>query len=247
MKSNRKYYLNNQKYTNFLASQDKKDFQKYVDYILRYAKKGQSVLDVGCGAGIALKILVSKKIDAFGVEISKTSVKTCLKNKLQCSLYDGEKLPFKNEMFDVVGSYNVLEHTVAPEKFLNEQLRVLKKGGYLIISCPNFLSITNSYHHHTTGILQKMQNLGDTIRKIFLNKPAFHFMQTIHRKDFQPDDDACVVTNPLDILHWGKQNKLKVIFWSSQPFYKPGITKYLDYALGKLFLGGCFIILKNER
>lgn len=247
MKGHKKYYTNNQKYTDFLATQSNVDFQKYADFVFKYAKKKDTFLDVGCGTGIVLKMVKAKGITPYGVEVSKTSVNACKKSKLNCEFYDGKKLPFKDNSFNIVGSYNVLEHTEEPAKYLDEKLRVLKKDGYLIISCPNFLSITNGFHSHTRGAVQKVKNTFSTLFKLTNTKVNFQHMQTIDREDFQPDDDACTVTNPLDILKWGRQNKLTLVHWSSQPIYKKGPTNYLDVLPFKLLLGACFIVFKNER
>lgn len=246
--NHKKYYITNKKYTKFLATQNTEDFKKYTDFVLKYAKKGSSFLDVGCGTGIAVDRLVSGGIKAEGVEISQTSVRECRKKKLKCIEYNGSQLPFEDESFDAAGSYNVLEHTENPINFLNEQLRVVKKGGYILVSCPNFLSITNSYHHHTKGVVQKVTNLFTIFSKFINPKFKFEKMKTVDREDFQPDDDACNVTNSQDILRWGKSKNLKVIYWSSQPVYKEGLTNYLDFSLFKFFLGACFIIfVKNEK
>lgn len=49
---------------------------------------------------------------------------------------DAMKLPFKNRKFDFHVSYEVLEHISDPEQYFKESIRVLKKGGKIIISTP---------------------------------------------------------------------------------------------------------------
>jgi len=241
-----KYYTNNKKYSIFLDGQDKSSFKKYSDYIIKYSKNNSKILDTGCGTGLVLEQIKSMaKRELYGIEVSRESIKICLKKKLNCQYYDGKKMPFKDSFFDCVGSMNVLEHTNDPVGFLNEQKRILKKGGYLIVSCPNFLSVTNSYHHHTAGVFQKLQNLLTLLLKYIRRDVSFEKMRTIDREDFQPDDDACNVTNPLDVLAWGKQNKLSVVEWSSQQFYTAGVKSILDRGIMRLFLGSSFIVFKK--
>ena len=50
---------------------------------------------------------------------------------------DAHFLPFRNEAFDTVVCYEVIEHVDSPRKVLKEIARVLKKGGRAIISTPN--------------------------------------------------------------------------------------------------------------
>ena len=50
--------------------------------------------------------------------------------------YDGENIPFANEAFDSIFSSEVFEHVFNLPKSLQELKRVLKPGGYMLISCP---------------------------------------------------------------------------------------------------------------
>lgn len=240
------YYLENNKYSAFLDAQSPQDFSKYVDYLDKYSRSEDLILDVGCGTGIVIELLAKKaKQAAQGVDISNTSIEVCRQKKLQCTVYDGKVFPFTDRSFQIVGSYNVLEHTDDPIAFLNEELRVLKKGGYLIVACPNFLSITNSYHYHTSGIFQKIKNLFDLAELIFSSKTLFKKMDPVNREKFQPDDDAVNVTNPVSILKWAKSKDLKTEYWSSQSIYRQGLLNYLDYSLLKLSLGSSFFVFKK--
>ena len=56
--------------------------------------------------------------------------------KVKLSKYDGKNLPYKNESFDRIIISHCLEHILSPEYFLEEMMRVLKKGGVLSISLP---------------------------------------------------------------------------------------------------------------
>ena len=49
---------------------------------------------------------------------------------------DALKLPFRANSFDTVLLIQVLEHIPKPKKMLEEIYRVLKKGGYLVLTCP---------------------------------------------------------------------------------------------------------------
>lgn len=55
---------------------------------------------------------------------------------------DGEKLPFQDEKFDIIMSVAVLEHVRNPKRYLAEAYRVLKPGGFLYLSCENYLSLS---------------------------------------------------------------------------------------------------------
>lgn len=245
MSTHRSFYFQNLLYSEFLDTQRTEDFQKYTDCILKFTKSQDKVLDTGCGTGIALQVLKYHGRQLYGVEVSTSSVERCFERHLNCQLYDGSKIPFEDDFFDLVGSYNVLEHTDDPKLFLNENLRALKKGGHLIVVCPNFLSVTNSYHHHTRGVVQKMRNFISIMQKLVTREAKFEKMETLERENFQPDDDACNVTNPLDVLKWAKNHHLELKYWSSQPIYKKGIISRLDCSFLRLFLGGLFMVFRK--
>ncbi len=243
------YYANNPEYTRFLESQNIASFQKYADFIKRFSSDGDRILDVGCGTGIAFGLLRQEGVDRelIGIDISKTSVDVCHDKVIKCHTYNGKQIPFENSYFDLVGSFNVLEHTEYPEEFLGEMLRVTKVGGHLVVACPNFLSITNSYHYHTRGVVRKLRNLFELIMKKTGHGLGFEKMEVVVREDIQPDDDACIVTNPVAILDWARRNCLELEYWSSQSEYRKGIVNYLDFSLLRLFLGSSFMVFGKQE
>jgi len=246
MNTHEKFYSNNKNYTNFLKNQNPSVFKKYVKAFIKYSKKNEYILDVGCGTGSVMSIVNRKgNRNIYGIEISKTSVKECKTRKLNCKIYNGKSIPFQDNYFHVVGSFNVLEHTDDPINFLNEQYRVLRNNGYIVVVCPNFLSTTNNYHRNTRGTLKKIQNLYAIIRKTVSKKFRFDKMETTLEKSFQPDDDAVNATNPIDILKWSKSKSLKLVYWSSQQQDATKLLGLLDNGVFKCFLGACFFVFKR--
>jgi SAM-dependent methyltransferase len=53
------------------------------------------------------------------------------------------QLPFANDSWEVVTAFDVIEHMIDPDIFLSECFRVLKMGGYLVISTSNLATIYN--------------------------------------------------------------------------------------------------------
>lgn len=96
-------------------------------------KENEVVLDIGCGTGILFKMVNCKSI--IGVDISINMLKEAKKEgKADLILADGEYLPIKDESVDVVISATVLNLVEDKERFLNEAMRCLKKGGRFCIS-----------------------------------------------------------------------------------------------------------------
>lgn len=102
-------------------------------------KKGK-LLDVGCGQGAVSKVIKSyfPQFEVSGIDVSKASLKQAGINPSDVNFRYGSayRIPFKNATFDVVASFDVMEHLDTPAKALKEIGRVLKKGGTFILSCP---------------------------------------------------------------------------------------------------------------
>ncbi|MEI7961721.1 MAG: arsenite methyltransferase [archaeon] len=107
-------------------------------------KKGQTVLDLGSGAGIDCFIAAKKvgeKGKVIGVDMTKKMIqlakenanKYCFKN-VEFKLGDIEKLPIADNSIDVIMSNCVINLAPSKQKVFKEAYRVLKKSGYMLIS-----------------------------------------------------------------------------------------------------------------
>lgn len=100
----------------------------------------RAVLDIACGTGYGLSILKAQARYVAGVDVdlgaAKEAGKECGGNCFVL-LADGTQLPFDDESFDVVTSFETLEHLHQRCLFLSELKRVLKPGGLLVLSTPN--------------------------------------------------------------------------------------------------------------
>jgi len=102
-------------------------------------KKNDHVLDIACGWGRVSKELlkVNKKISIRGVDISKPFAQIYnneLSPRAKAKVASMEKLPFKNNQFDLILCYETIEHVRNPKKVISEMRRVLKKKGKLILA-----------------------------------------------------------------------------------------------------------------
>jgi ubiquinone/menaquinone biosynthesis C-methylase UbiE len=204
-------FSQNKKYKDHLANTDVGFYSKYL-YDIKKLKTlgGLKFLDCGCGTGNVLRNLDDKE-NNYGIDVSELFIDEVKKDGYKVSNYDGEHIPFPDSYFDIVGSFTVMEHVENPELFIEEQLRVLKKGGYLILACPNFLSVFN--HVRSFSLMYKFKKLiGSYLKK----SSDFNKMDPIIREDgeFQSDDDAIVETNPVQLRRYLRCKKVEIIEYS---------------------------------
>jgi SAM-dependent methyltransferase len=203
--SHQETYRENEDYAKFLSGQDFGFFAKYAD-ALKPSEPGARVLDVGCGVGQVVQRLQSAGFEAHGVDVSEPNVTRARQVCERCRVYDGKKLPYDDGFFASAGALNVLEHVEEPEAFIAELVRVVKVGGRIVLSSPNFFRVFGfrDYHPRMRGVLQKWSNWKRLWfkRALMKNDPGqlrFDRMKPIVKEPFTADDDAIVATNPLEM------------------------------------------------
>lgn len=105
-------------------------------------KQNDMVLDVGCGQGVFLaRIVKSYRLRGVGIDVSPVSIRyanvNLRSNRLKYLVADSLLLPFKDNYFDKVVTFDTLEHIENQEKAVDEMVRVLKPGGKLLIHTLN--------------------------------------------------------------------------------------------------------------
>jgi len=108
----------------------------------------QNVLDLGCGIGNSADLFfkIDKSISWTGVDIENSPEAMMRKRQdLNFITFDGIKLPFEDNYFDLIYCKQVLEHVRHPSPLLKEVQRVLKPGGIFIGSTSHL----EPYHSHS--------------------------------------------------------------------------------------------------
>ena len=101
------------------------------------APPGARVLEVGCGAG---NVLEAVEAERFGIDLSPSllgKARARLGRGARLCRGDAARLPFCDGAFDRVYCSEVLEHVLEPEAVLREMRRVLRPGGFVVVSIPN--------------------------------------------------------------------------------------------------------------
>tara|TARA_B100000963_G_scaffold293822_1_gene264338 strand:+ start:10825 stop:11757 length:933 start_codon:yes stop_codon:yes gene_type:complete len=135
--------------------------------ILRKYKKKGKLLDFGCGTGWFLEG-AKHYFQSYGVEYSDT-IRNWLQDKFNIKTFKTLE-DIKEEKFDIITAFDVIEHVPDPLGLLKKLKRKLKKNGIILIYTPNFNSLGFSYLGVNNNLLCPPNHL------FYFNKHSFNYL-----------------------------------------------------------------------
>jgi len=110
-----------------------------------------TILDFGSGDGFFAKTLFNRvRVPLTGIDPDSTVSREALTERIysQFTLYDGGRVPFQDNTFDLIMCNSVLEHVCDLPQTINELFRIVKRGGTLLCSV-----MTERWEAHLLGRL----------------------------------------------------------------------------------------------
>ncbi|MFH1858620.1 MAG: class I SAM-dependent methyltransferase [Candidatus Omnitrophota bacterium] len=179
-----------------------KNAERRVALALDTAEKAGRHLELGCAQGHFVLEAARRGVPSVGLDISWLAIQRARANqqtdppreKVYFCQGDMECLPIRENQFDLVTSFENLEHLVSPFAALAEIVRVLRPGGILILDCAHGYEWVR-----IRGLGQVVQNLFVLfrfflsflkIKHVQRNLPLVHPSLWDSKKDaFRPDYD----------------------------------------------------------
>ena len=129
---------------------------RYED-VVKSLSGNEIILDIACGSGFGTHLLSTHSTGkVFGGDLSSEAISLCEKaweeDNLTYKVMDGTQLEFQDNFFDVVVSFETIEHTTMFNEMIKELKRVAKPNGIIYLSTPNVKInsptglVTNPYH-----------------------------------------------------------------------------------------------------
>lgn len=108
-------------------------------FAARRIRSGQRILDVASGAGFGLELLAQTGACPVGVDYAADALSDVRRRQPTARVVraDATNLPFQTASFDVVVSFETIEHVADAGALVQSIRRVLKPGGQLVLSTPN--------------------------------------------------------------------------------------------------------------
>ena len=179
--------------------------------------KNKKVLDIASGEGYGSNILSNYAQNVVGVDISNEAVEHAKikynNTNLKFVQGDAAKIPLDDDSFDVVVSFETIEHHDKHLEMMNEIKRVLKSDGILIISSPD-------KYHYTD--LPKIKNefhikelYYDEFKRLiskYFTQTFFFGQQTFTGSIIALDEDSNIYKRPILIKKMGKKQTIFPIY-----------------------------------
>ncbi|MFC2188310.1 class I SAM-dependent methyltransferase [Fulvivirgaceae bacterium LMO-SS25] len=198
--------------------------QTTIEHLHRYSfcidlVRGKKVLDIASGSGYGSNILSEFAESVVGIDIDQDSIYEASRKYVKPNLkfIQGSviEIPISDNEFDVVISFETIEHLVEHEQMLTELTRVLKPEGILIISSPdkfNYSVKPNSINiHHRKELFEaEFKNLINS----FFSFTKFYFQnigylsfikgedENLNAEMSYGDYEQIKANNTLEPLYW---------------------------------------------
>ena len=133
-------YYNEYGRDDYLSPLTIKRYNEILDTFEKY-RQNNRLLDVGCGIGYFLEEAQKRGWEVYGTEYTDRAIEICREKGFQTHKGKLDTANYPLESFDVITSFEVLEHINNPVEEVQNFHKLLRKGGLMYLTTPNFNSL----------------------------------------------------------------------------------------------------------
>ncbi|NWF51827.1 MAG: methyltransferase domain-containing protein [Nitrospirae bacterium] len=201
--------------------------------IRKFIAPPAKILEVGCGTGNVSSFLAQKGYKVTGCEFYSEAIKRAWQGFLMVQ-GDANNLPFREDSFDIIGLFDVIEHFQDDISILKEAYRVVRRGGIVTVTVPAREELW-SWFDETS--LHKRRYTKENLKQIFLKsnlKPLlseYIFMLLYPFMKYTRGNERKKGANPFKI------NRLSNTLFRSIFDTERHLSNYFSFPIGTSLIG----------
>lgn len=167
-------YYGHSTFSDRISPTTKLHYERLLDSFKRQ-RKNNAIIDVGCGAGHFMQCAAEKNWKIDGTEISDEAIKIARGKRQNVIKGDIASLDLEKEKYDIATLFELIEHVFDPEGMIKKLSYIVRSGGLVYMTTPNYNSITRRILGNRWGIFHKEHIFYFTPRDLaqLLNKHGF--------------------------------------------------------------------------
>lgn len=149
-----------------------KRYNELLDQFEAY-RNTNKILDVGCGIGYFLEVAIQRGWEVYGTEYTDEAIKICSDKGINMQQGKLDHKNYNEGDFDIITSFEVIEHINNPAEEVNNFYKLLRKGGVLYLTTPNFNSLLRYRLNANYNVICYPEHLSyytpKSLKKLFSN------------------------------------------------------------------------------
>lgn len=152
-----KHYGNYPRYTS-LSPITEKRYEELLDIFEKF-RSTNNLMDLGCSNGLFLEIAKKRGWNVYGTEYDPQCVEIGKQKGIE--IYKSDQIPLElfQMKFDVVTSFEVIEHINNPNEEMDFVSRLLRTGGVVYVTTPNFNSVSRFFLNQNWNVIEYPEHL----------------------------------------------------------------------------------------
>ncbi len=161
--------------TNSISAITIKRYNELLDKFEVY-RQTNNILDIGCGDGFFLEEAKKRNWNVYGTEYTDIAVTICNTKGINTQQGKLDSANYNASFFDIITSFEVIEHINNPIEDITHCNTILRKGGGIYFTTPNFNSLSRLYLKNTWNVIEYPEHLSyytkNTLKRL-LNQNNF--------------------------------------------------------------------------
>lgn len=193
-----------------------------INLLKTFLKPEGCYLDLGCGSG-RVACDLARQTRVVGLDYGPDALVKASRNANANTIpgwpvwvnASADRLPFAENTFDGVYTFEVLEHLWQPEQAVRELIRVTRPGGFVLISMPNGFSIDWHLPKHPAA---RVLDLTAAVLRLAIDgvlRRPFWYCEPDLEGPVYPDCDRVTSVVPANLARMMQRQGCRIVFWDT--------------------------------